>query len=489
MWQHVSPHTTNAVTKRTTMLTLVTASVALLSPAAHAQGECNGQWSPLGSGVSGGIVRAATTFDDGNGSALFTAGNFTTADGQTASRIARWDGQAWSAVAGTFNGTINAMAVYDDGNGPALFVGGSFSIADNMSINRLARWDGSTWSAVGSGFSGGIFPTVNTLAVHDDGSGLALFIGGGFTSANGVNASSIVRYNGSQWTALGSGISGGPFGGYVSSMAVFNDGNGAALYVGGEFDTAGGNSASNIARWNGAAWSALGSGISGGFEAVFAMTTFNAGSGQALYVGGMFLQAGGQNASRIARWNGSQWSSIGGGVGNNDNASRVYALTVFDDGSGQALYAGGEFETAGGQNASSIARWNGVQWTALQDGVSGDVTSLPRPSVFALTVYNDALGPALFAGGDFSQAGEEIVNSTAKWQCNLLGACCVNGLAILTLANDCVALGGVYQGPGTSPDRVNCEPPVPSCAADLNGDGVVNVSDLLQLLGAWGTCP
>jgi hypothetical protein len=25
--------------------------------------------------------------------------------------------------------------------------------------------------------------------------------------------------------------------------------------------------------------------------------------------------------------------------------------------------------------------------------------------------------------------------------------------------------------------------------ADLNGDGVVNVLDLLDLIGAWGSCP
>lgn len=30
--------------------------------------------------------------------------------------------------------------------------------------------------------------------------------------------------------------------------------------------------------------------------------------------------------------------------------------------------------------------------------------------------------------------------------------------------------------------------PCPGCAADLNGDGVVDVSDLLMLLGAWGAC-
>ncbi len=29
----------------------------------------------------------------------------------------------------------------------------------------------------------------------------------------------------------------------------------------------------------------------------------------------------------------------------------------------------------------------------------------------------------------------------------------------------------------------------PGHAADINGDGSVNVTDLLTLLGAWGTCP
>jgi hypothetical protein len=38
----------------------------------------------------------------------------------------------------------------------------------------------------------------------------------------------------------------------------------------------------------------------------------------------------------------------------------VYALTVFDDGTGPALYAGGEFTTAGGTPASYIAAWRCV---------------------------------------------------------------------------------------------------------------------------------
>src|SRR6266496_1342121 len=64
---------------------------------------------------------------------------------------------------------------------------------------------------------------------------------------------------GSAWdSAIGSpGIDGGVDGG-VNAIAV-SDANGY-VYVGGRFSLAGGISAPNIARWNGSSWSALGSG-------------------------------------------------------------------------------------------------------------------------------------------------------------------------------------------------------------------------------------
>ena len=47
---------------------------------------------------------------------------------------------------------------------------------------------------------------------------------------------------------------------YVQTLAV----SGNTLYAGGAFSTAGGVQANNIARWNGTNWSVLGSGVSGG---------------------------------------------------------------------------------------------------------------------------------------------------------------------------------------------------------------------------------
>src|SRR5215212_2614337 len=47
----------------------------------------------------------------------------------------------------------------------------------------------------------------------------------------------------------------------------------------------------------------------------------------------------------------------------------ISAMIVFDDGSGPALYAGGAFTAAGGTNASRVARWDGTSWSALGSGI------------------------------------------------------------------------------------------------------------------------
>jgi len=82
---------------------------------------------------------------------------------------------------------VRALAVFDDGSGPALYAGGSFTRAGGGAANGIARWDGSGWSALGSGVgpSGRI---VDALTVFDDGSGPALCVGGSFTLAGGATA-------------------------------------------------------------------------------------------------------------------------------------------------------------------------------------------------------------------------------------------------------------------------------------------------------------
>ena len=56
--------------------------------------------------------------------------------------------------------------------------------------------------------------------------------------------------------------------------------SGSDLYAGGGFTTAGGIAANYIAKWNGSSWSALGSGMNG--DCVYALAV----SGSDLYAGG-----------------------------------------------------------------------------------------------------------------------------------------------------------------------------------------------------------
>jgi hypothetical protein len=306
----------------------------------------------------------------------------------------------WSSVSGGTSSSVFAFATFDDGTGPALYVGGLFTMAGNVPANYIARWGGSQWSALGSGTNG---PSVTSLTVFDDGNGPALYAGGIFTTAGGVPANGIAKWNGSQWSPVGDGVTAGS----IIKLTVFDDGNGPALYAGGEFSTAGGVPASNIAKWDGTQWSPLGEGVGGDVyePGVIALTVFDDGNGPALYAGGEFATAGGVPANNIAKWDGAQWSALGSGM-----SYDVEALTTFDDGSGPALYAGGAFATAGDAPANNIAKWSGAQWSPVGSGLG-----TPGYQVTSLTVFDDGMGRALYAGGYFRNAGELPVNNIAKW--------------------------------------------------------------------------
>ena len=50
-------------------------------------------------------------------------------------------------------------------------------------------------------------------------------------------------------------------GSYVASFAVHDDGSGEALYATGQFTATGAAGTTNLARWNGAAWEGVGGGL------------------------------------------------------------------------------------------------------------------------------------------------------------------------------------------------------------------------------------
>jgi hypothetical protein len=378
-----------------------------------------GAWSGLSDGSGQGTerVRAFTTFDDGGGTKLVAGGNFMFAGDSRGNNVARWDGSSWSPLGAGLLGTtqldaVSALAVYDSGSGPELYAGGNFyDLGGGVYTGRVARWNGSGWVPLDHGVSGAVIDTeVQALCVYDAGGGPSLYASGMFTAASGVPSPYIARWDGTNWSAVGGGLN---YSG--SAMVVFDDGTGPALYVGGSFGMAGGQSARCIARWDGSTWSPLGLGMDGvQVLHVGTLAVFDDGSGPALYAGGAFESAGGVPATNIARWNGTSWAPVGDGLCSPDEGLEdvVSALAVFDDGSGPALYAGGSFTCSGTTALTGVAKWTGSSWLAVGGGVGGG-----RPDqVFALSGYTDPSGGSrLYAGGSFLRAGSTFSSGIAAW--------------------------------------------------------------------------
>jgi hypothetical protein len=203
---------------------------------------------------------------------------------------------------------------------------------------HLDKWNGTTWISVptSSGFGWG-----DAMIVHDDGSGSKLYVGG-----KEAGGGQVVRWDGIAWTGIG-----GP-GEITSSFALYDDGTGVALYAGARDYNNG------PMKWDGANWSLVGGGLAampgsaGGNINQYSLMPFDDGGGPALYAGGTFLSADGNRVDNIAKWDGAHWSAVGAGC-NGD----VFSLCPFDDGGGPALYVGGSFSTVGSAPANRIASW------------------------------------------------------------------------------------------------------------------------------------
>ncbi len=154
-----------------------------------------------------------------------------------------------------------------------------------------------------------------------------------------------------------------------------------------------------IAKWDGSSWSTL---VKNPMNSLNGPVRALAVSGKDLYVAGDFTTVDGISANRIAKWNGRSWTTLGSGV----NGS-VWAIAV----DGHNVYVGGEFTTAGGVNANRIAKWDGSKWSALGNGVSGCKDAFCSPTVFALAMDRGVV----YAGGRFATADGIPTGGIAKW--------------------------------------------------------------------------
>jgi hypothetical protein len=114
-------------------------------------------------------------------------------------------------------------------------VGGAFTTAGGLAANRVARYeDGAGWSTLGGGFNG---DAVSSLA-HD---GTYLYAGGSFTTSQGSPVNGVSIFDAGVWTPLGNGADG-----TVSAVTAVS----GTLFAGGYFNTVDGLASYHFGIWS-----------------------------------------------------------------------------------------------------------------------------------------------------------------------------------------------------------------------------------------------
>lgn len=355
-------------------------------------------WDPnFGNPGVNGTVRAIAVDTSGN---VYVVGDFTMAGGSPANRIARWDGETWTDLGANLGNCltgfgsslrVNAIAI----SGSRIYIGGAFG-----SSGFLCRWTGSGWSADDFGRAYDVFGgdgTIEAIAI----SGSDVYVRGFFTAIGnrGLRTINMAKWDGTDWSLpVRPVVAAGPLplvaqGGqiYASEVSSYTpEGTFIASY--------------RIGRLVGTNWEPVGGDVSGGGVTGIAF------KGNEMFVAGSFTSAGGVQVDRIAKWNGSEWSTLGTGLNNTATAIAVHNNDV---------YVAGTFTQAGGQAVNRIARWDGTNWYPLGTGVNSTVNTIVSSN------------GKVYVGGTFLTTGGFTASRIGRWTPTpCIGAETISGLQL-----------------------------------------------------------
>lgn len=329
---------------------------------------------------------------------VYFGGNFTKAGGADAGYVAVWNSErySFSNLNGGVNGPVYSLAI----DGDDLFVGGSFTRAGGVVVANIARYDleAGTWHAMGDVGTPGLEYAANYVIVRSIlVSGDTVFVGGRFNRAAGRVANGIATWSRSTntWGTLGSGVLGNE--GTVYAMHLFRN----QLFLGGSFFQAGGSRSRSLAVWDRSAglYVPFDTGSPGVIRSFAA-------DGQELYIGGDYNRIQNVPTSHISRMNmvTRRLARVGNPTFPGQNYGVYHPVNAVAIGP-RGVYVGGVFDMTGTNvPARRVVLWDGVTWRALSSGIAG-------VSVNALAVDGDRV----YAGGNFTGAGDRIVNFVAHY--------------------------------------------------------------------------
>lgn len=300
---------------------------------------------------------------------------------------------------------IGSVRCSADFGGVKLFAG-EFSSLTGSVTTSLAAWDGTSLTRPSflTSSTASINNVIYSMAVYAN----QLVVGGTLTSAGGVAAQGIAFHSGVANAAWTTPTSGNPATGlthtvrpvFVNAMLV----DGTKLYVGGVFLKAGGVDAFNVAVWDGSAWRALvdarapdvpGASV---WErdtsgGVFALAKYNG----YLYIGGKFDGAGPHVVKYVTdglvKFDLATNQYSPVGVGLSQDSKYVKSFLVANN----KLYIAGNFEYWGTVSTNNVAKYENGAWSAI-DAAGADSRSIHQYTDNG--VDNEAVTLALADLGD-----------------------------------------------------------------------------------------
>ena len=305
-----------------------------------ARRETNGSQTFLfftaGQGGSGGsFIDDMTSY----GTDLVIHGDFGFVDESGTNHVALYDGVAPRSVDGG-RGVEERIQRAIEWNGDLVIAGNFISAGGAAETHGLARLGANGWESIGGGITSSNFHAVRSIAVHQG----DLIAGGSFTEIGGVTANRVARWDGTAWTPMGSGS--------VSSVTALYDWNGT-LYA--HMDPTPGSG--SITRWTGTTWEIVGQDTFGGD--VEHLTEF----GGQLIAAGQMNSIAGVAVDHIAAFDGTTWTSFAGGV-SGGQFTRIFGMLAQNG----SLYLSGDFTQAGPTPVGYVARWDGTSWDDLDGG-------------------------------------------------------------------------------------------------------------------------
>lgn len=370
------------------------------------------------------------------------------------------DDQYWKPVETYASNDNGVLALAADEN--EVYAGGTFLHMFGVEANGIAVYRNNRWWGLNDGNTIGVNGYVYSIVVN----GPKVYVAGQFSKAGGIDANNIAVWDRAtqKWSTLGSGIGGdGTTPPFISEIFV----RGGEIYVGGNFTTAGGAPANNIAKWSGTGWTALGNGIDGTVNAL----TFYKGN---LYAGGSFTRAGEVSSSAIAYWDGQTWRGMEGGLNGHVNDIIPYTWIGNND---TTLAIGGEFtrDVGAGVPARNLLWWNGTEWVTHESFIPSGGEEGPLVDVHGEVRKMMIVGHDLYVVGAFDNATPRgtgtmsalLSNVAFHNYWNFLGTALtpmwhglrggLNGNAnAIAISGDKIFFGGDFNrtGSGISADRV-----------------------------------